>query len=65
MRAQAHPRPGTASLLGWPSVGIGDSGGSELTGVEGVSLVRLWVPEALEPIVSDLEHKPTVYHTVG
>lgn len=44
-------------------VGSGVKG--RLTGIEDVSMLRLWVPEALQPIVGDLEHKASVHHTVG
>lgn len=36
-----------------------------LTGVEGVALLWLWVPEALQPIVRDLEYKSPIYYAVG
>lgn len=53
------------SLLGWAGLGWGQGWGQWLTGIEGVSLLWLGVPEALQSVIGDLEHKASIYHAVG
>lgn len=54
----AHHRPEHQSPH-WVVLAVGVKGQSYvgLTGIEGVSLLWLRIPEALQPVVSDLEHK--------